>query len=418
MADYGYSDYEAELSGVNRRRKLAEALTAQSMQSGKGIQAGRFYVPPSPLEPLVRGLNAFAGAKAGQQADTEAAAAGSKRSQALAAALSGMPRAGLQAQPTDQEGTGSFDMAGTQTPQRVVQPTMADNAGWVARLSRVGPDAVQMGTNLLGMQQKSDENSMNRDARLQERIMTLDAAAQNAALSREERAARAAESATLRREMMESQQAFAGQQADANRALRTELAQQASADRQAAAANKPLTEFQGNAVLFGSRAAAADRTLKALEEKINVPGLAVKRSLENVPVIGGLLGAAGNTMLTQEQQQVEQAQRDFVNAVLRKESGAVINPGEFANAIKQYFPAPGDDAKVKEQKRQNRAIAIAGLRTMAGPGGSSIDQALANTPDLNAAPAAEPSPANAAPGLSPAEQQELDQLRKRFGRVR
>jgi len=36
----------------------------------------------------------------------------------------------------------------------------------------------------------------------------------------------------------------------------------------------------------------------------------------------------------------EQAKKNFVNAVLRLESGAVISPSEFTNADKQYFPQP------------------------------------------------------------------------------
>jgi hypothetical protein len=55
-----------------------------------------------------------------------------------------------------------------------------------------------------------------------------------------------------------------------------------------------------------------------------------------------------------EYKQIEQAQRDFVNAVLRQESGAAIAESEFENAIKQYFPQPGDTAEVVRQKQINR----------------------------------------------------------------
>ncbi len=55
-----------------------------------------------------------------------------------------------------------------------------------------------------------------------------------------------------------------------------------------------------------------------------------------------------------EYKQIEQAQRDFVNAVLREESGAAIAESEFENAIKQYFPQPGDTAEVVRQKQINR----------------------------------------------------------------
>jgi hypothetical protein len=136
--------------------------------------------------------------------------------------------------------------------------------------------------------------------------------------------------------------------------------------------NKPLTEGQGKAVMFGQRAAQSDKVLRGLEDTISLEGLSTKRAAENIPLIGGIAGYVGNSMLSGDQQRVEQAQRDFVNAVLRQESGAVIAPSEFDNAIKQYFPRPGDTKEVKDQKRLNREIAIKGFTRMAGPGGSDI----------------------------------------------
>ena len=84
---------------------------------------------------------------------------------------------------------------------------------------------------------------------------------------------------------------------------------------------------------------------------------------------GRSVGKAGNYLLSSEQQRVDQAQRDFVNAVLRQESGAVISDAEFANAQRQYFPSPGDDAKTIAQKRANRKLAIQGFAKMSGPKG-------------------------------------------------
>lgn len=133
------------------------------------------------------------------------------------------------------------------------------------------------------------------------------------------------------------------------------------------ATEKPITEFQGKNALYGSRAAMADRTLTSLEEKISLTGLATKEAMQNAPVIGGVLGAAANTALSADQQKVEQAQRNFVNAVLRQESGAVISQQEFDNAKKQYFPQPGDSKEVIDQKRTNRQMAISGFKRIAGP---------------------------------------------------
>ena len=133
------------------------------------------------------------------------------------------------------------------------------------------------------------------------------------------------------------------------------------------AVNKPLTDAQGKANLFGVRASEAHKNLLSTEDNINKIGLAAKQGAENMPLIGGALGTAGNYMLDKDQQMTDQSQRDFLNAVLRQESGAVISPQEFDNAKKQYFPQPGDSKEVIEQKRKNRETEIQGLSTMSGP---------------------------------------------------
>jgi hypothetical protein len=76
----------------------------------------------------------------------------------------------------------------------------------------------------------------------------------------------------------------------------------------------------------------------------------------------------GNKLVSNEYQRFDQAQRDFINATLRRESGAVINKDEFTNAEKQYFPQPGDTPDKLEQKRLNRIEAIKGIAAGAGPG--------------------------------------------------
>jgi hypothetical protein len=60
-------------------------------------------------------------------------------------------------------------------------------------------------------------------------------------------------------------------------------------------------------------------------------------------------------------QQQEQAERNFINSILRRESGAAISPSEFDNARKQYFPQPGDSPEVLAQKKANRTTSLQGL---------------------------------------------------------
>jgi len=134
-----------------------------------------------------------------------------------------------------------------------------------------------------------------------------------------------------------------------------------------------LTEIQAKSQLFGSRAAEADRLIRELEGKYSPAAINAKMGAEGVWGVGGALGAAGNAMLSKEGQMAEQAQRDFINAVLRQESGAVIGESEFSNAKKQYFPQPGDSKEVLAQKMNNRRLAIEGLKVMAGPASSLVN---------------------------------------------
>jgi hypothetical protein len=122
-----------------------------------------------------------------------------------------------------------------------------------------------------------------------------------------------------------------------------------------------LNDSQSKALLFGTRMQEADKTLGQMADAgVDRPSM-VKSMAEGFPLVGGALGAALNGTQSPKQQQVEQAQRDFVNAVLRRESGAAISPGEFDSAAKQYFPSVGDSPQVKEQKAKNRKLAIQGL---------------------------------------------------------
>lgn len=122
-----------------------------------------------------------------------------------------------------------------------------------------------------------------------------------------------------------------------------------------------LNDTQAKALLFGSRMQNADKILTQMAAQGTVRPSVAKQVVEGVPLIGGALGAGANAASSPQQQQVEQAQRDFVNAVLRRESGAAISPTEFDSAKKQYFPAVGDSPEVIQQKAANRQLATRGL---------------------------------------------------------
>lgn len=136
----------------------------------------------------------------------------------------------------------------------------------------------------------------------------------------------------------------------------------------AAAKKAAPTEFQGKSASYGARAQEADRIISSLEGKYSPAALNAKLASGQVWGVGGALESAGNLALSAEGQKAEQAQRDFINAVLRQESGAAISQGEFENARKQYFPQPFDSKAVKEQKSANRKMAIQGFLNNARPG--------------------------------------------------
>lgn len=118
---------------------------------------------------------------------------------------------------------------------------------------------------------------------------------------------------------------------------------------------KDLTDAQAKALLFGTRMQESDAILGKLAAAGTDKPSVIKRAVEGTPLVGGALATAANsTVASPAQQQVEQAQRDFINAVLRRESGAVISEPEFDNARKQYFPQIGDSPAVIKQKADNR----------------------------------------------------------------
>ncbi len=104
-----------------------------------------------------------------------------------------------------------------------------------------------------------------------------------------------------------------------------------------------------------------------------------KRMKESEEQYGGLMGKGYEPSMIKDsgyfpdilkgsdQRQAENAKRNFISAVLRKESGAAISPTEFSEANKLYFEQAGDDAAVKAQKAQARADALEGMKLQAGP---------------------------------------------------
>lgn len=143
-------------------------------------------------------------------------------------------------------------------------------------------------------------------------------------------------------------------------------------------ADKPMNENQGNAMIYGTRAAQAQNVLDSIGVSYSPIKLDMARGAARIP---GGRAAANTYVLNGNEQMVDQAQRNFINAVLRRESGAVISDSEFANARMQYFPEQGDSDAVLKQKKANRELVIKGLGEVSGPQGKkAVEAEQANKP--------------------------------------
>jgi hypothetical protein len=119
---------------------------------------------------------------------------------------------------------------------------------------------------------------------------------------------------------------------------------------------KPLTEDQSKANIFAQRMIRSHDIVSKIGD-YSPMGIKAQRATEGVPIIGDIV----NSQLSSNTQQISNAQRDFITAVNRKESGAVISPFEITEANRLYFPQPGDSDEVIKQKIGNRVTAIKGM---------------------------------------------------------
>jgi hypothetical protein len=126
----------------------------------------------------------------------------------------------------------------------------------------------------------------------------------------------------------------------------------------AGATSIDFNQNQGVAAGFADRTVSANSILS--DPKIVAAQTDIREAGKSA------IPGVGNYVISKEKQMAEQAERDFVNAILRRESGAVISPSEFENARRQYFPQPGDSEEVIAQKARNRDVAIKGLVRAAG----------------------------------------------------
>jgi hypothetical protein len=140
-----------------------------------------------------------------------------------------------------------------------------------------------------------------------------------------------------------------------------------------------MTEGQSKDVGFVVRAEGAAPVIDALE---NVMASGVQRALSGAP--------GGNYLVSNDFQRGKQAATEWITAVLRKDSGAVVGDDEQASYDMLYIPQPGDGNPVVTQKRAARERAVAAMRGGLGPAEIVAQEIQRQLADMPASPAGTP----------------------------
>jgi hypothetical protein len=360
MADQFSRLYDVERVGGDQRTRLAELLRSQGMNTPQGQMVSGWYVPPSWSQNLNSALQMGLGTYMGMQLDEERKA---KTAEILRQLSQGKE---VEPIPAVQNFNGMERMGEGQTP--MPQQAPQNELERLTRKAPVSAEQSQMTPAMAPRQEQrfvplSEEEKIGKVMELAQynpyaaQIWSAQDTARQNRLSEEER--RAAD-----REFKRESQLLGFQQQENLARLHGAIA----AAGRTPASEKPLTEYQGQSVLYGTRAAQSNKIL----DNVASDPAAVEASRR-----GGMIG---NWFSPSNVQQTVQAQRDFINAVLRRESGATISPAEFENANKQYFPQPGDKPEVLAQKKANRDLVIKGFATQAGPAGKGHVMEVYNAP--------------------------------------
>lgn len=131
-----------------------------------------------------------------------------------------------------------------------------------------------------------------------------------------------------------------------------------------AAGDKEPKPTQYQAATFGRRVESANNIFNQLADS----------GFDRTTKSAGFQSILPTALQGAASQQQEQAERNFVNAVLRRESGSAISKTEFDSAEKQYFPRAGDSPEVLAQKAQNRSLVQEGLRAESGNAWNEVPQ--------------------------------------------
>ena len=118
---------------------------------------------------------------------------------------------------------------------------------------------------------------------------------------------------------------------------------------------KSLTEDQSKSIGFAARMMLNENTINNVVDTGYKPG--------------GLfeLGFTPERLQSEDRKVYKAAKNNWIAAVLRKQSGAVISDKDYSDADLQYFPQPGDSKKVLKNKGDLRMTEQLSMKAAIGP---------------------------------------------------
>jgi hypothetical protein len=143
---------------------------------------------------------------------------------------------------------------------------------------------------------------------------------------------------------------------------------------QGAASTKPFTEGQSKDVVFATRARGALGVLEPVAENLTNYGMRVAE-LDPTGLVRGKVQSP-------EFQVAKNAGDEFLQAILRKDTGAAITPGEQTLYGGVYLPQPGDGPEVLAAKKDARIRAVSAIEAGMSPAQMlAQEKGLAGSPD-------------------------------------
>jgi hypothetical protein len=136
---------------------------------------------------------------------------------------------------------------------------------------------------------------------------------------------------------------------------------------------KPMTEGQSKDAVFSTRAEGALPLIDQFGDSLTGMEGTVGGTVGQLPVVGNFAKSEGY-------QQAEQAGKEFLQAILRKDTGAAITNEETNEYGSVYLPRPGDTPATLQQKKVSRRRALEAIKAGMPPQAIlAQEKALANT---------------------------------------